>query len=74
MPPKKRSRRESLVGNKMWISYRLQSLTTKRFILITNKILQGEHLLIRLPKIQEMPEEAQETTIFRTKYPTPQPF
>jgi hypothetical protein len=55
MPPKKRSRRESLAGNKMWVSYRLQSLTTKHFIMITNKILQGEHLLIRLPKISEMP-------------------
>ena len=55
MPPKKRSRRESLAGNKMWVSYRLQSLTTERFIMITNKILQGEHLLVRLPKIPEMP-------------------
>ena len=55
MPPKKRSRRESVVGSKMWVPYRLQSLTTERFILITNKILQGEHLLIRLPKVPELP-------------------
>ncbi len=55
MPPKKRSRRESVVTSKLWVPYRLQSLTTERFIIITNKILQGEHMLIHLPKVSEMP-------------------
>lgn len=51
MPPKRRSNRSSVVGKRLWVSYRLQALTTERFIEISNKILQGEHALVRLPKI-----------------------
>jgi hypothetical protein len=53
MPPKKRSSRNAAVGKTLWISYRLQTLTTARFIEISNKILQGEHALVKLPKITE---------------------
>ena len=54
MPPKKRSRRETVVGSKLWVPYRLQSLTADRFIIITNKILAGEHLLMHLPRTSEL--------------------
>ena len=47
MSDKASSGRESLVGKKLWVSYRLQSLTTERFISITNKILRGEHGLVK---------------------------
>jgi hypothetical protein len=53
MTLRKRSNRESTTEKKMWISYRLQSLSTKRFIVVTNKIIRGEHLLISLPKLAE---------------------
>ena len=53
MSSRKRSGREPMVGKKLWVSYRLQSLTTERFIIITNKILQGEHFLVKIPKISE---------------------
>ncbi len=55
MPSKRRSGREAVVGKKLWVSYRLQSLTAERFIIITNKILQGEHFLVKLPKISDTP-------------------
>lgn len=46
------SGRANVVGKKLWVAYRLQSLTTDRFIRITNKILQGEHGLVKLPATQ----------------------
>lgn len=49
MSSKTSSRRASVVGKKLWVAYRLQSLTTDRFIKITNKILKGEHGLVKLP-------------------------
>ena len=36
-----------VMGKKLWVSYRLQSLTMPNFIKTANKILQGEHLLLR---------------------------
>ena len=54
MPARKRSGRGELVGRKLWVSYRLQSLTTEKFIIITNKILTGEHLLVQMPKATEV--------------------
>ena len=53
MPSSKRSSRESVVNRKMWVCYRLQSLTTEQFIKITNQILRGENFLVKLPKIPE---------------------
>ena len=49
MPPKQASRREIVVSKKMWVSYRLQSMTTERFIKVCNKILQGENGLVKVP-------------------------
>jgi hypothetical protein len=54
MPAKQRSRREGNIGCRLWVPYRLQSLTTERFIKITNKILTGEHVLVRTQKMQEV--------------------
>ena len=42
-----------IAGKKLWISYRLQSLTTERFIKIANKILKGEHRLISSNQVRE---------------------
>ena len=49
MPSKQASRREIVVSKKMWVSYRLQSMTTERFIKVCNKILQGENGLVKVP-------------------------
>ena len=54
MPPKKRSSRDSAINKKLWVPYRLQSLTAEQFIIITNKILQGEHLLLKVPKVSQL--------------------
>lgn len=44
-----------LMGKKMWVLYRLQSLTTPRFIRTANRILKGEDLLLRKRPIGETP-------------------
>lgn len=36
-----------LMGKRMWVLYRLQSLTTPRFIRTANRILKGQDLLLR---------------------------
>lgn len=36
-----------LMGKKLWVLYRLQSLTTPRFIQTANRILNGEDLLLK---------------------------
>ena len=57
MTVRKGSNRRSMSEKKLWVSYRLQSLSTKRFIAITNKILRGEHFLVKLPQFAETFEE-----------------
>jgi hypothetical protein len=42
-----------LMGKKMWVLYRLQSLTTPRFIRTANRILSGEDLLLRKRNMSE---------------------
>jgi hypothetical protein len=44
-----------LMGKKMWVLYRLQSLTTPRFIRTANRILKGEDLLLRKRPAGETP-------------------
>lgn len=52
MPPKREGRRELVASKQLWVSYRLQSMTTERFIKVCNKILQGENGLVKLPGSQ----------------------
>ncbi|MCK4856935.1 MAG: hypothetical protein KAT58_03100 [candidate division Zixibacteria bacterium] len=40
---------DDLVGKKLWVRYRLQSLTLPRFIQTVNRILRGDHLLLKEP-------------------------
>jgi hypothetical protein len=56
MPGKKHVDRDDPAGKILWVSYRLQSLSTKRFVVIANKILQGEQFLVELPSLTEMLE------------------
>ncbi|MFH2056151.1 MAG: hypothetical protein ABIJ61_09355 [bacterium] len=35
-----------LMGKRLWVRYRLQSLTTPRFIRTANRILKGQDLLL----------------------------
>jgi hypothetical protein len=42
-----------LMGKRLWVRYRLQSLTTPRFIQTANRILKGQDLLLN-----ERPEPA----------------
>jgi hypothetical protein len=53
MSVKRQVDHDNAIGKKLWVHYRLQSLSTKRFVVIANKILQGEHLLVKLPKLTE---------------------
>lgn len=46
-------RRKPIVTRKLWVSYQLQSLSPKRFIVVTNKIIQGEHSLVSQPRLND---------------------
>ena len=37
---------KELMGKRLWVRYRLQSLTTPRFIQTANRILSGQDLLL----------------------------
>ncbi len=56
MSPKRS--RHSAVGVKLWVPYRLQALTSERFIAVANRILRGENQLVNLPKVPEAPKPA----------------
>ena len=47
MSPKQEPDLAELMGKKMWVLYRLQSLTTPRFVRTANRILSGKDLLLR---------------------------
>lgn len=34
-----------------WITYKLQSLSTEKFLKVVQKILDGEHILLKPPEI-----------------------
>jgi hypothetical protein len=45
---------KEIVGKRLWVTYRLQSLTTEKFAEVANKILRGEHkLMIRDEETRE---------------------
>ena len=50
MASSKGFRRKPEPVKKLWVSYHLQSLSPKRFVTVVNKIIQGEHMLVSLPK------------------------
>jgi hypothetical protein len=38
---------KELMGKRLWVRYRLQALTTPRFIRTANRILSGQDLLLK---------------------------
>ena len=38
----------------LWVSYSLQSMPGKKFVYVANKILNGEHFLVKPPQMAEI--------------------